>query len=121
MGKRSRTKGAAFERKLAARFRAEGIDAKRGFQARGGGREAADVETALPLHIEAKCGARPNVWAAWAQATCDAADGHVPVVVLHRDQAKPGAGAVELMVLPLDEGLRMLAHLQRTGFFGGES
>lgn len=117
MGKRSRTKGAAFERAVAAMLRLVGLDAQRGFQARGGGREEPDVVVSLPLHIECKTGAAPNVWAAWRQANDDADAGAVPVIVMHRDQARPGEGATELMVVGLDVGVRMLAHLGATGFF----
>ncbi|MCA9548195.1 MAG: hypothetical protein KC613_27515 [Myxococcales bacterium] len=118
MGLRSRRKGQVFERSVAAMLRAVGFEAQRGFQSRGGGREEADVVVqGVPVHIECKTGARPNVWAAWEQANADADEGAVPVVVMHRDQAAPGEGATELMVVGLDAGVAMLAHLHRTGFF----
>ena len=85
-----------------------GVEARRTIQSRAGGKEGADVAVE-GYHIEAKTGACPNLWAAMAQATADAAgSGRVPVVVAHRE-APAFERAAEVMVLPLDVGLGMLA------------
>lgn len=87
MGKSQRTKGSSFERKV-ARFLREacGVDAKRGWQSRGGGKEEPDV-VAPGLHIECKAHARVNIKQAIKQATDDTS-GELPVAVT-KDDRKP--------------------------------
>lgn len=111
-GLRSRRKGADFERKVVSLLRHLGFAAKRTLQSRGA-RDGADV--AIPgYHVECKTGTAPNLWGAYRQARRDSEDtGLVPVVVAHRESPDFEA-AVEVMVLPLAEGLRLLAVDSRT-------
>lgn len=116
-GRRSRTKGAAYERTLARRWAESGMypDARRGIgQARSSG-EVSDVE-GLPFWIEAKCQARPNVWAAMEQAE-EATDGRPCVVVAcRRQKGRPGrASTVVCMRLEQWEQL-----VRRAGMCGDE-
>lgn len=109
-GRNNRRKGHGFEREVARMLRALGIPARRTIQSRGGGKEGADVDTAGPFHLECKTGRQPNLWAAFRQARRDCEDtGRVPVVLAHREAELPGQRAEEVMVLPLSEGLRLLA------------
>lgn len=93
MGRRSRVKGATWERALANFLK--GVcweDAKRGIgQTRAAG-EVCDVE-GTPLWIEAKVGRRPNIKAALEQAEA-ATDGRPCVVVARFDGAPLGEAIV---------------------------
>ena len=83
-GRRSRDKGAVFERRLATTFRAIWPDARRGIgQTRFAG-EVPDVE-GTPYWVEAKRQKRPNINAAVAQAR-KATDGRPILVVTKRDR-----------------------------------
>ena len=93
-----RTKGHSFERWWARFFRetfAEyAAEAKRGWQARGGGKEEPDVQTyidgeRLPVHWELCHGKAPSVWAKMAQAEEDRDDADVPIVIVKRDRGTP--------------------------------
>lgn len=101
MGARSRRKGATWEREIAARLRSIFPDARRGFQSRFGGKEQADVIVPF-FHIEAKCGARPNIAAAMEQATRDAAPTLWPTVISKRDREDP------LVTMRLDDWLELV-------------
>lgn len=101
MGLRSRRKGAAFERELVHRFRAElpGLSIRRGAQARGGN-EAPDVD--VPgLWVEAKHGQKVNHRAALAQAIRDAAGTRMPVAVCKDDRSDP------IVLMRLDDFLAL--------------
>lgn len=107
-GSRSRTKGARYERDLANRWKASGLypDARRGIgQARSSG-EVADVE-GTPWWVEAKCQARPNVFAAMEQAEA-ATDGRPPIVVATRREAGKPSRASTVVVMRM-ETFEMLA------------
>lgn len=84
MGKtiNSRDKGARYERELAADFRAEGYDARRGQQYCGTNGDA-DVIGLPYMHVEAKHVERLNIQDAMNQAIRDAKEGKIPVV-FHR-------------------------------------
>ena len=70
-GRRSRTKGAVFEREVAAVLRGVYPGAERCIaQSRTAAREGCDVE-GTPFFIECKVGGRPNVLAAMRQARRD--------------------------------------------------
>ena len=69
MGRLSRTKGASFEREVAAAFRAAGFtDARRGLSQTRDGSEVPDVEGVPELWIECKHRIHCNVQAALKQA-----------------------------------------------------
>ena len=87
MGALSRTKGARWERELVHRFRQAmpGADVKRGLQCRG--EETADVECPV-FWVEAKRGKKPNVRAAFKQASKAAPNGWVPLAVIRDDRAE---------------------------------
>lgn len=84
MGKaiNSRDKGARYERELAADFRAEGYDARRGQQYCGANGDA-DVIGLPYMHVEAKHVEHLNIQDAMNQAIRDAKEGEIPVV-FHR-------------------------------------
>jgi Holliday junction resolvase len=85
-GKASRRKGAGFERDLAKRWRDNGLfpEAKRGLMQSRCAREAPDVE-GTPYWVEAKCGKKPRLYAAFDQAAA-ATDGRPLLVVAKRDR-----------------------------------
>jgi hypothetical protein len=101
MGRLSRRKGAAFERSMVHRFRAElpGLPIRRGAQARGGS-EAPDVD--VPgLWVECKHGLKVNHRAALAQAIRDAAGTRMPVAVCKDDRSEP------IVLMRLDDFLAL--------------
>lgn len=106
MAKLSRTKGANFERQIAAKLREIFPGAKRGYQARGAAQDGCDVE-GTPYWCEAKTGKAPRLWPAWQQA-CAESDGRAPIVVAHRDQAVVGEGGQTIVIMDLDQWLGLL-------------
>lgn len=85
-----RTKGHAFERKVAKDLREIFPDAKRGFQTRGGGKEQADVINTGPFHIECKHKKNPDPLAAYCQAESDAiGTGREPVAIVKTNRREP--------------------------------
>ena len=101
-GSRSRRKGARGERELAAVLTAEGFDARRGAQHRGGP-DSPDVRCpSLPgIHFEAKRCERLNLYDAVPQARRDAGD-KLPVVAHRRNNHE------WLVILPLTDLLAIL-------------
>jgi hypothetical protein len=95
-GRRSRAKGHAFEREVAATMRAVYPDAERCIaQARTAAREGCDVE-GTPFWIECKVGARPDVLGAMKQATRDRGEDTRPVLVVARRDRGPTTVTMEL-------------------------
>ncbi len=90
MGKLSRQKGAANERRLAKKFAdaMPGHNVRRGlqYQNRFGGEKVPDVECPI-FWVEAKVGKRPNPRAAMKQAREDAIKGKIPIAVIRDDGA----------------------------------
>lgn len=87
-GARSRRKGKRGERELARLLTAEGFDATRGAQHRGGPDSPDVVVPSLPaLHFEAKRCERLNLYDSMAQARNDA--GNKLPVVAHRRNDHP--------------------------------
>ncbi len=86
-GRGARTKGAAFERELAKRFsELTGLEFKRGLgQARSARTEGADVQTDLPIHIEAKRHKKVSIKPALEQALRDCGTA-IPIVVTKDDR-----------------------------------
>lgn len=87
MGKRSRDKGANWERELSGVLRRVWPGARRGIGQARSAKEVADVE-GTPFWVEAKVGALTNPRAAIRQAEA-ATDGR-PVVAICKDNASPG-------------------------------
>lgn len=87
MGKRSRDKGAGFERAVADVLRIVWPDAKRGLQQSRCAKEAPDV-TGTPYWVECKVGAKPNILGAFDQAK-EATDGRPVLVVTKVDRHEP--------------------------------
>lgn len=88
-GGSSRQKGHGFERELVTWFKSHGIEARRGYQSRGGGAEQADVILpGLPYHVEAKRPAKCAVYAYMEQAERDSKDSGLTPVVLLRANGK---------------------------------
>lgn len=87
-GRRSRTKGHAWEREIARRLRPIfGDQVRRGLQYQDG---AAAPDVIVPcFHIEAKVGARPPIIPALEQAERDAAPGLWPVAICKQDRKQP--------------------------------
>lgn len=114
MGKRSRTKGHAWEREVANRYtEATGLKHERVLTET---RESShDVEGPLPLVNQCKVGARPNLWTAIEEAAREAeGTGRHAVAILKRN----GAGrrsAVEVAALPLDDWFEIVALLVKMG------
>lgn len=89
-GRRSRNKGAAYERELANRWSENGTfpEARRGIGQARSASEVSDVE-GTKFWVEAKCKARPNPFRAMEQAE-EATDGRPCVVVAcRREKGKP--------------------------------
>jgi Holliday junction resolvase len=107
-GLTSRHKGQRGEREVAAILRAHGIEAKRGYQARGGSDEA-DVEHSIPnVRLEVKRTEKLAIWAALTQAERDldpADDATCPVVCFRRNHSR------WYVALPLEEWLGMLGYV----------
>ena len=84
MGAKSRRKGKTGELEAAALFREHGFDARRGRQYQGG-QDSPDLVTELDdhFHMEIKRTERLSLYDAVEQASRDAGDERVPVV-LHR-------------------------------------
>lgn len=105
-GRRSRTKGANFERLLANLLKPVWPEAKRGIgQARSGG-EVADVE-GTPYWVEAKRHKKCSIKAAWRQAV-EATDGRPPLVITKDDRGPilvTLERAGELITMGLDDFL----------------
>jgi hypothetical protein len=89
--KRSRSKGAAWEREIATMLAPlwPQSDVRRNLsQSRSARREGGDV-IGSPFHIEAKVGAHPNVEAALVQGERDAAGSAPVLVIAKRDRCEP--------------------------------
>lgn len=87
MGKLSINKGKSGEREIAKLIRDYGFAARRGQQF-AGGNDSPDVITSIPgTHIEVKRVEALQLYAAMEQASNDAAEGDMPVV-LHRKNNK---------------------------------
>ena len=104
-GKRSRDKGAAWERRVASYLREHtGAPAERNLTETRDG-NVGDITTSLALVGQCKTGARPPIYDAMRQAL-DAAAGtdKYAVAFVHRDGSRHEP-AVELAIMPLNEWL----------------
>lgn len=97
MGKRSSTKGIAFERECAELLRAiPGATAERNLTETRDG-NTGDIVNNLDLAIQCKCGALPPIWSGLEEAIADGeAKGRVPVLMARRNRAtgRPKADVV---------------------------
>jgi Holliday junction resolvase len=105
MGKRSRTKGATYEREIASTLqKALGVEVKRRLgQAREGGEDIDLTTLALPLTLECKRRAQPLVALKWLEQAQAASEGKgsTPVVITRGDNSP------SLVVMTLDDWLAM--------------
>lgn len=97
----SRQKGAAAERELANILKANGYEARRGQQFKGGA-ESPDVVGLDGFHIEAKRVEAFALYPALDQATRDAAAGSTPIVVHRRN------GREWVVVIRLEDFLKIV-------------
>src|SRR5688572_19992089 len=109
MGKLSRTKGHAFERSLARRFREMGWPeaARTLHETRDG--NCGDLVHVKPFSVQAKCGAAPSVWKALSEAVLAADPGDYSVAVLKRDRAVP------IVAMTLDDFCELVGKLKQFG------
>lgn len=109
MGKLSRTKGHAWEREVATRFR--GV--RNLEECRDG--NSGDVKCPYPLAIQCKVGARPDIYGAVKEAE-EAAEPkhHFAVAVVKRNGSRHVAPD-ELAVMPLDHFLELVDLLRAMG------
>ena len=114
MGSKSRTKGRAYEQRIARAYRERGYEAKRGWQSREGDDDP-DVVLNIPLWIECKHHAKGGLtFRAYTQA-CEAAPlSHAPIVHIHEDRG------AHLVVLSEHDWFRVLEHAAPTLFDEGK-
>lgn len=108
MSKYQRTKGAAFERKVARLFQEAmpGAECRRNLQPQGG--SVAGNDLVVPMFgVECKIGKLPNPRAALAQAERDAPPELYPVAVVQDDRQSP------FVVMRLDAFLEMVGEWWR--------
>lgn len=107
MGKRSRDKGAAWERKVANDLtRATGVKCRRNLIETQQGNQG-DIATPLPMSVQCKVGVTPPVWSAMDQAVASADTGHVPVAILKKNGSR-GTPPMEVAVLPVENFYELL-------------
>ena len=102
MGNMQRSKGKEGEREVAKINREHGFkNSRRGVQYTGSP-DSPDVVGIPGIHLEVKRVEKLHLWPAMKQATDDAGEGEVPVVV-HRANRRPW-----LAILPYEEFLEIL-------------
>lgn len=116
MGKMSRDKGAAYERRVAAMFKEYGwVNAKRHLEVQADeAKFGRDLDGTQPLAVQCKCWGKTPSIAAISEITLDV-QYSIPMAVLKRTQSR-GTHGLEVAVLPLGVAMRMLSELQATGF-----
>lgn len=116
MGARSRRKGAKWERHLAGRLKAVGIDAERNLtECRTGNAGDLVIPPDVPLTVQAKVGARPPIYEAVAEAVEARRPGDHPVALIRRN-GRGSAPPTDLAVLPLDSFLELVRTLRDTAW-----
>ena len=108
-GKRSRRKGHAFEREVAAMMSSDfQVDCRRGLQTAGA--HVPDVITPL-LWVECKVGRSPRLMAALEQAEGDchrAGGGRVPVALVRFNSTGGGRAATDVALMGLEDFRELL-------------
>lgn len=106
MGKRSRRKGAAFERRVAKWLREDlqlgDFWRQTDETQQGNAGDVRDRSGSVPILLQVKKGAAPSPWKAMQEAeeaTEDSISATLPIGIVHRDQRKPGEGAEQLVVM----------------------
>jgi hypothetical protein len=106
VGKRSRTKGASFERRVAKWLRDAGIGdfwRQTDEPQQGNSGDVRDVSVSVPITLQVKKGKAPSPWKAMKEAEEGADFYHpIPIAIVHRDQRKPGEGAEQLVLMRPD-------------------
>ena len=111
-GKWSKTKGAAFERKVAQMMQCLYPNAKRGIGQARSASEVADVD-GTPWWIEAKAQHRVSIHAAIAQARA-ATDGR-PILVVSKNDPETGEKSEILVTLDFAVFIELLQKAMRPG------
>jgi hypothetical protein len=111
MGRKSRTKGHAFERFVAGRFRLAGWpDAARTLHETRDG-NCGDLIGVKPLAVQCKVGAAPSPWRALREAAAAADPGDHAVAILRRDRERA------IAVMDLDDWMEMASALKAGGWW----
>lgn len=110
MGKKSRDKGAAFEREVAKlHTEALGVPCKRNLEEVRSGNRGDIVVPGVPLSIQCKVGVRPPIYEALDEAVAAAREGDVPVAIIRRNRGR--GPRQDIAVMPLDHYLGFIAAL----------
>lgn len=114
-GKKSRTKGHGYERKIASDYRKLGYNASRGWQSRGAEQPDVVVNELNNAWIECQCSNRPTVFTKLEQAKRDRFDG--ACIVLHiKKSASAGKPPEEVVVVEKHAWFELLAAARRGGY-----
>lgn len=88
MGKKSRDKGAAFEREVAnLHTEALGVPCRRNLEEVRSGNSGDVITPGVPLSIQCKVGARPPIYEALKEAEEAAGPEDVPVAIIRRNRS----------------------------------
>lgn len=114
MGKLSRTKGQVWEREVAEKLRAIGIEAERTLtECRDG--NVGDITCKLPIVFQCKVGARPDLYGAVEEAAEVAEPKSYLAVAAIKRNGNRHTAATELAIMPLDDLLELIHLLKATG------
>lgn len=114
MGVLSRRKGAAWERAAAGMIQqATGVPCVRNLEECRDG-NAGDLKTGLPLAVQCKVGARPDIYGAVRQAAEAAIPGQHPVAIVRRNGSGHRAPE-DLAIMPLADFLEIIGQMKRLG------
>lgn len=116
MGKLSRTKGQVWEREVAEKLRAIGIEAERTLtECRDG--NVGDITCKLPIVFQCKVSGRPDIYGAVAEANEVASPKSYLAVAAIKRNGSRHKPADELAVMPLSDFLELLHLLRATGIW----
>jgi hypothetical protein len=114
MGKRSRDKGAAWERQVAKDMtEATGFDCRRCLIETQQGNKG-DIASDAPYSVQCKVGQRPNVYKALDEAVEAAEDGDLAVAIIKKNGGG-GKPPQEFAAIPLDDFYRIVRGIHERG------
>ena len=117
MSAKSRRKGVAYERSVAARLtQATGVRCERNLDEVRHGNSGDLLVGSLPLCVQVKVGKRPNLWRALREAHEAAGPGLHPIAVVKMNGSRHEP-AVEGVFLPLDDFLEIVGQMKRCGIW----